>query len=123
MKAKGLVGIQGVQTKAASLGCVCKMSSVQVFLSITKIPSTVKCTCPQRVAIRLSKKSYTANGTRAPSKWMSQSGRNCSKINLIESTKEDSKYPKGKEAEWGWRPTLAQRLMEGRGPLDLTQTL
>jgi len=123
MKAKGLVGIQGVQTKAASLGCVCKMSSIQVFLSITKILSTVKCTRLQRVAICPSKKLYAANGTRAPLKWMSQSGGNCSKINLIESTKEDSKYPKGKEAEWGWQPTLAQRLTEGRGPLDLTQML
>jgi len=102
MKAKGLVGAQGVQTKAASLGCVRKISSIRVFLSITKIPSTIKCKCPQRVVICLSKKLYAANGMRAPSKWMSQSGGNCSKINLIESTKEDSKYPKGKEAEWGW---------------------
>jgi len=123
MKVKGLVGVQGVQTKAASLGCVHKISSVQVFLSITKIPSTIKCKCLQRAAICPSKKSYTANGTRAPLKWMSQSGGNCPKINLIESTKEDSKYPKGKKAEWGWWPTLAQRLMEGRGLLDLTQTL
>jgi len=101
MKAKGLVGIQGVQTKAASPGCVHKMSSVRVFLSITKIPSTVKCIRPQRVAICPSKKLYATNGMRAPSKWMSQSGGNCSKMNLIESAKEDSKYPKGKEAEWG----------------------
>ena len=120
MKEKGLVGIRGVHTKAASPGCVRKMSSVRVFLSITKILSTVKCIRPQRVAIRPSKKSYAANGTRAPSKWVSQSGGNCPKINLIESTKEDSKYPKGKEAEWGWQPTLAQRLIEGRGLLDLT---
>jgi len=123
MKAKGLVGVQGVQTKVVSPGCVCKISSVRVFLLITKIPSTVKCKRPQRVAIRPSKKSYAINGTRAPLKWMSQSGGNCPKINLIESIKEDSKYPKGKEAEWGWRPTLAQRLMEGSGPLDLTQML
>ena len=123
MKAKGLVGVQGVQMKAASLGCVHKISSIQVFLSITKIPSTIKCRRLQRVAICPSKKLYVVNGMRAPSKWISQSGGNCPKINLIESTKEDSKYPKGKEAEWGWRPTLVQRLMEGSGPLDLTQTL
>jgi len=73
MKAKGLVEVQGVQTKVASLGCVHKISSVRVFLSITKILSTVKCKCPQRVAIRPSKKSYAVNGMRAPSKWMSQS--------------------------------------------------
>jgi len=99
--AKGLVGMQGVYMKAAKPGCVCKRSSVRVFLSITKIPSAEKCKCPQRVAICPSKKSYAINRTRAPSKCSSQSGGNCPKINLIESTKEDSKYPKGKEAEWG----------------------
>jgi len=57
MKAKGLVGMQGVQTKVASPGCVCKRSSVQVFLSVTKMPSTVKCKCPHRVAIQPSRKS------------------------------------------------------------------
>jgi len=123
MCAKGLVGTQGVHTKVARPGCVHKRSLVQVFLSVTKIPLTEKYRRPQRVAMHLSKKSYAINGTRAPSKWMSQSGGNCPKISLIESTKEDSKYPKGKEAEWGWRPTLGQRLMEGRGPLDLTQML
>ena len=56
MKAKGLVGIRGVQTKVASLGCVYKRSSICVFLSITKILSVVKCNLPQRVAIHLSKK-------------------------------------------------------------------
>jgi len=87
--------------KAASPGCICKMSSVRVFLSITKIPSLVKCIRPQRVAMRLSKKSYTIRGTRVPSKYSSQSGGNCPKMNLIESIKDDSRYPKGKEAEWG----------------------
>jgi len=91
MQAKGLVGTQGVQTKVASPGCVCKRSSVQVFLSMTKIPSIVKCNQPQRVAIRLSRKSYAMRGTRAPSKCLSQSGGNCPKINLIESTKDDSR--------------------------------
>ena len=118
--AKGLVGTQGVHTKVAKPGCICKRSLVRVFLSMTKILSTEKCKHLQRVAIRPSKKLYAVNGTRAPLKWMSQSGGNCPKISLIESTKEDSKYPKGKEAEWGWRPTLAQRLTEGRGLLDLT---
>jgi len=120
---KGLVGTQGVQMKVASPGCVRNKSSVCVFLSTTKILSVVKCSQPQRVAIRLSKKSYATRGTRAPSKCSSQSGGNCPKMNLIESTKDDSRYPKGKEAEWGCLPTLAQRLTEGRGPLDLTQTL
>jgi len=87
--------------KVAKPGCVRKRSLVQVFLSITKILSVEKCKHPQRVAIHLSKKLYATNGTRAPSKCSSQSGGNCPKINLIESTKEDSKYPKGKEAEWG----------------------
>jgi len=87
--------------KVAKPGCICKRSLVQVFLSITKIPSVEKCNCPQRVVICLSKKSYATNGTRAPSKCSSQSGGNCPKINLIESMNKDSKYPKGKEAEWG----------------------
>jgi len=99
--AKGLVGTRGVHMKAAKPGCVHKRSSVRVFLSITKIPSAEKCKRLQRVAIRPSKKLYATNGTRAPSKCSSQSGGNCPKINLIESTKEDSKYPKGKEVEWG----------------------
>jgi len=43
MQAKGLVGTRGVQTKVASPGCICKRSSVQVFLLMTKIPSIVKC--------------------------------------------------------------------------------
>jgi len=90
MQAKGLVGTQGVQTNVASLGCVRNKSSVCVFLSMTKMPSVVKCRQPQRVAIRPSKKSYATRGTRAPSKCVSQSGGNCPKINLIELTKEDS---------------------------------
>jgi len=87
--------------KVAKPGCICKRSSVRVFLSMTKILSAEKCKHPQRVVICPSKKLYATNGTRAPSKCSSQSGGNCPKINLIELTKEDSKYPKGKEAEWG----------------------
>ena len=89
MCTKGLVGIQGVQTNVASPGCVRKRSSVRVFLSVTKIPLVVKCTQPQRVAIRPSRKLYAARGTRAPSKCSSQSGGNCLKINLMESTKDN----------------------------------
>jgi len=111
IQAKGLVGIWGVHMKAASPGCICKRSSVRVFLLITKMLSGVKCKCPQRVAMRLSRKSYATKGTSAPSKYSSQSGGNCPKRNLIESTKEDSKYPKGKEVEWRCQPILAQRLI------------
>jgi len=117
------VGTWGVQTKAASLGCIHKMSSICVFLSITKMLSGVKCKRPQRVAMRLSRKSYATRGTSTPSKYSSQSGGNCPKRNLIESTKEDSKYPKGKEAEWKCQLILVQRFIQGRGPLELTQTL
>ena len=91
IQAKGLVGTRGVQTKAASPGCVRKRSSVQVFLSITKMLSGVKCKRPQRVAIRPSRKSYATKGTSMPSKYSSQSGGNCPKRNLIESTKDDSR--------------------------------
>jgi len=57
IQVKGLVGMQGVQMNVASPGCVCKRSSVRVFLSRTKILSVVKCNRPHKVAIRLSKKS------------------------------------------------------------------
>ena len=57
MCANRLVGTQGVHMKVAKPGCVCKRSSVRVFLLVTKIPSAEKCNCPQRVAICLSKKS------------------------------------------------------------------
>jgi len=99
IKANRLVGTWGVQTKVASLGCIHKMSSVCVFLSITKMLSGVKCKCLQRVAMRPSRKSYATRGTSTPSKYSSQLEGNCPKRNLIESTKEDSKYPKGKEVE------------------------
>jgi len=80
-----------VQTKAASPGCVHKRSSIQVFLSITKIPSEVKCKRPQRVARHLSRKSYATKGMSTPLKYLSQSGGNCPKRNLIESINKDSK--------------------------------
>jgi len=55
--AKGLVGTRGVHTKVAKPGCVRKRSSVRVFLSMTKMLSAVKCKCPHKVAMCLSKKS------------------------------------------------------------------
>ena len=88
---KGLVGRRGVQMKAASLGCVHKRSSIQVFLSITKMPSGVKCKHPQRVARHPLRKSYATKGISTPSKYLSQLGGNCPKRNLIESINEDSK--------------------------------
>jgi len=91
MCVKGLVDTQGVHTKVAKPGCVHKRSLVQVFLSITKILSAEKCKCPQMVAIRPSRKLYATNSMRAPSKYMSQSGGNCPKMNLIESTKDNSR--------------------------------
>jgi len=56
IQAKGLVRTQGVQMNVASLGCVCKRSSVCVFLLMTKILSVVKCKRPHKVAIQPSKK-------------------------------------------------------------------
>ena len=91
MEVKGLVGRQEVHTKVASPGYVHKRSSVRVFLLITKMPSAVKCNRPQRVARRPSRKLYATKGTSTPSKNSSQSGGNCPKRNLIESTNEDSK--------------------------------
>ena len=65
---KGLIGMWGVQVKQARSGTVCKMSSVWVERFITKSPSSVKCKCPQRVAMRPSRKSQAISGTRTPSK-------------------------------------------------------
>jgi len=87
----GLVRTQGVQTNAASPGCIRKRSSVCIFLSITKMLFGVKCNHPQRVAICPSRKLYTTRGTSTPSKYSSHLEGNCPKRNLIESTKEDSK--------------------------------
>jgi len=50
---------------------------------------------------RLSKKSYKTNSTRDPLKYCNQMGGNCPNKNFIESTKEDSRYPKGKRREAG----------------------
>jgi len=91
IQAKGLVGTQGVQTNAASPGCVCNRSSVRVLWLTTKILSAIKCKCPQRRATRPSRKSYATRGTREPLKYSSQVGGNWEKRNLMESTKEDSR--------------------------------
>ena len=64
-----------------------KMSSMRVLQLIKRIPSAVKCKCPQVIAVRLSRKSYATRGTRAPSKWESQKGGKREKTNLIESKK------------------------------------
>ena len=93
---RGLAGVRGVGTKGKRLGLVRKRSSVRTCLSIMKSPSLVKCRRPIKVAKRPSKKSYAITGTRAPSKYVSQSGGNCPKRNLSESIKDDSRYPKGK---------------------------
>jgi len=91
IQAKGLTGTRGVQTNAASPGWVRRRSSVRVLRLTTKIPSAVKCKCPQRRATRPSRKSYATKGTRAPSKYSSQVGGNWEKMNLMESMKEDSR--------------------------------
>jgi len=91
MQEKGLVGTRGVQIKVASPGCVHNKSSVRVFLLTTNIPSGVKCKCPHRIARCLSRKSYATRGTSTPLKYVSQSGGNCPKRNLIESINEDSR--------------------------------
>jgi len=77
--------------KAASLGCVCNRSSVCVFQSVTKILSAVKWSLPHKVAKHPSRKLYATKGTKTPLKYANQLGGNCSKINLMESTKEDSR--------------------------------
>ena len=63
---------------------------------MTKIPSAVKCKQPTNVVWQLSKKAKARRGTRAPSKYSSQVGGKCPKVNLKESINEDSKQPKGK---------------------------
>jgi len=68
MWSKGLVGTWGVGTKQANLGSVRSRSVIRVLQLINKIPCSVKCKWPQRMAIQLSKKSYATRGTRAPSK-------------------------------------------------------
>jgi hypothetical protein len=123
MKSKGFVGTLGVHTNLASSGCVCSASSIHMVLLTIKIPLSVKCKCPHKVIIHPSKKSYKTSGTKAPSKLASHSGGNCENLSLIESMNDDSRQPKGKGAEYMWRPTLAHRKMGGRGPVDGIETI
>jgi hypothetical protein len=68
MKSKGFVGTLGVHTNLASSGCVRRASSVCVVLLTIRIPLSMKCKCPHKVIVRLSKKLYDTKGARAPSK-------------------------------------------------------
>ena len=68
IKSKGFIGTLGVHTNLASSGCVRNASSVRVVLLTIKMPLSVKCKCPHKVIVRLSKKLYNTSGTRAPSK-------------------------------------------------------
>jgi len=68
IKSKGFAGTLGIHTNLASLGCVCRVSSVRMVLLTISIPLSVKCKCPHKVIVRPSKKSYDTNGTKAPSK-------------------------------------------------------
>jgi len=85
------MGTRGVQTNMASLGCICRRSSVRVLRLTTQILSAAKCKCPQRRVTCLSRKSYVTKGTREPSKYSSQVGGNWEKMNLMESIKDDSR--------------------------------
>jgi hypothetical protein len=99
IKSKGLVGTLGVHTNLASLGCVRSASSVCVVLVTIKMPLSVKCKCPHKVIVHPSKKSYDTKGTRAFSKYLSQSVGHWENLSLIESMNDDSKQPKGNGVE------------------------
>jgi hypothetical protein len=68
MKSKGFVGTLGIHMNLANSGCVFSVSSVHVVLLTMKIPLSVKCKCPHKVIVHLSKKSYDTSSTKAPSK-------------------------------------------------------
>jgi len=68
MKLKGLAGTWGVGTKQENWGSVQSKSIMCVLWLTKRIPYSVKYKCPQRIAVRPSKKSYATRGTRAPSK-------------------------------------------------------
>ena len=57
IKSKGLLGTQGVGVNQVKEGSMYKMSSIWVLQLTKRIPSGVKCKCPQSIAIRPSKKS------------------------------------------------------------------
>jgi len=68
MKSNGLEGTQGVGMKQENWGSVRSKSMICVLRLIKRIPCLVKCKCPQRIAVRPSRKLYVTRGTRAPSK-------------------------------------------------------
>jgi len=68
MKSNGLVGTRGVGTKQENWGSVRSKSVMRVLRLTNKIPCSVKCKWPQRIAVHPSRKSYATRGTRAPSK-------------------------------------------------------
>jgi hypothetical protein len=68
IKSKGFVGTLGVHMNLASSGRIHSASSVCMVLLTIKMPLSVKCKCPHKVIVCLSKKSYETNSTRAPSK-------------------------------------------------------
>jgi hypothetical protein len=73
MKSKGFVETLGVHTNLASSSCVRNASFIHMVLLTIKIPLSVKCKCPYKVIIHLSKKLYDTRGTRAPSKYVNHS--------------------------------------------------
>jgi hypothetical protein len=123
MKSKGLVGTRSVHSNLASLGCICKASTMLIILLTIKIPLGVKCKCPQRVIVCPSKKLYNTSGTVAPSKYVSHSVRTWENLSLIEVRNDISKQPKGKAMEYIWHPTLAHKKMGGSGPVDGIETV
>jgi len=56
MKSKGLAGTRGVGTKQENWGSVRSKSVILVLRLIKRIPCSTKCKCPQRMAVRPSKK-------------------------------------------------------------------
>jgi len=68
MKSNGLVGTRGVGMKQENWGSVRSKSVIRMLRLTKRIPCSVKCKCPQRMAIRPSRKSYATRGMRAPSK-------------------------------------------------------
>jgi len=68
MKSKGLAGTRGVGMKQENWGSMQSKSVILVLRLTKRIPCLVKCKCPQRIAVRPSRKLYATRGTRAPSK-------------------------------------------------------
>jgi len=68
MKSKGLVGTRGVGMKHENWGSVQSKSVIRVLWLTNRIPCSVKCKWPQRIAVRLSRKSYAMRGMRVSSK-------------------------------------------------------